>query len=290
VNNIKKRIKEIGHDAVSSTLEEEDQIPAILVTEQQPSRRSLTTEGSKAVVNRFLPVARVKTNTARTVRAESEPEKISNTGKEEEFLAKLNKSDVAWIISGPNWISAGIETKFVEEVVKYHQQGGGLCLWSDNDPYHVHSNAITEKLFNAKVYGCDSCQKELKLGDPKIPEHFGRHIITTGITKLYEGHTVPYFDKTPDKLEVLATSSYKHAVILYGDEAKFASNEGRIIVDCGFTKLYINWDTAGTARYVRNLSVWLLGLDHRMKVGYPLKGKLSADEKKRKYNMAIQAW
>merc|ERR1719359_1078767 len=29
------------------------------------------------------------------------------------------------------------------------------------------------------------------------------------------------------------------------------------------TKLYVNWDNAGTSRYVVNGFVWLLGLEHR---------------------------
>jgi len=164
-------------------------------------------------------------------------------------------------------------------VLKFHQQGGGLCLWADNDPYHVQANAINKKLFGDTVHGCDQCEKTLKLGDSLKAGFFGRHIITTGITSLYEGHTVCYFDKIPTKLDILATSTYNHAVILYGDENKFAPNEGRIIIDNGFTKLYIAWDSAGTARYVRNLCVWLLGLDHRMKSGLSLKGTLSVKKK-----------
>ncbi len=31
----------------------------------------------------------------------------------------------------------------------------------------------------------------------------------------------------------------------------------RAVLDGGFTRLYINWDTAGTARYVKNAASWL---------------------------------
>ena len=34
------------------------------------------------------------------------------------------------------------------------------------------------------------------------------------------------------------------------------------------------WDTAGTGRYVRNVAVWLLGLEHRMSIGAPLQGPI----------------
>lgn len=31
----------------------------------------------------------------------------------------------------------------------------------------------------------------------------------------------------------------------------------RAIFDGGFTRLYLKWDTAGTARYVKNAAAWL---------------------------------
>ena len=37
------------------------------------------------------------------------------------------------------------------------------------------------------------------------------------------------------------------------------STEGRLCLDCGFTKLFINWNPIETARYVANVSNWLAG-------------------------------
>lgn len=34
-------------------------------------------------------------------------------------------------------------------------------------------------------------------------------------------------------------------------------------------------ETAGTERYIRNIAVWLLSLDYRLKVGAPWKGPIS---------------
>ncbi len=57
-------------------------------------------------------------------------------------------------------------------------------------------------------------------------------------------------------------------------------NKGRVVVDCGFTKLWPTYwaQTAGTERYVRNAAVWLLALDYRMRIGAPLKGPLTQNE------------
>jgi hypothetical protein len=52
--------------------------------------------------------------------------------------------------------------------------------------------------------------------------------------------------------------------------------KGRVLIDCGFTKLNNPYwkETAGTERYVRNAAVWLLALDYRMKIGAPLRGSI----------------
>jgi len=35
----------------------------------------------------------------------------------------------------------------------------------------------------------------------------------------------------------------------------------RAILDGGFTRLYNNWDTAGTGRYVKNAAAWLVNAE-----------------------------
>lgn len=94
--------------------------------------------------------------------------------------------------------------------------------------------------------------------DCSLPGTFKKHHpIMRGINKLYEGNTICYPTSVPAPLKVLATSSNNHPNIMYVDETP---STGRVIIDCGFTKLYKkNWDTAGTARYVKNATCWLSG-------------------------------
>ena len=41
-------------------------------------------------------------------------------------------------------------------------------------------------------------------------------------------------------------------------EAAYKSSGSALaVIDGGFTRLYVNWDTAGTARYVKNAAAWL---------------------------------
>lgn len=54
--------------------------------------------------------------------------------------------------------------------------------------------------------------------------------------------------------------------LLYGSAGNlvtaFFDHQGRrAILDGGFTRLYINWDTAGTARYVKNAAAWLVNYE-----------------------------
>lgn len=102
-------------------------------------------------------------------------------------------------------------------------------------------------------------------GEATKTKQFGRHVITSGIVSLYEGVTICYpADIGP--MKVLATSSNNNPVILYADNEVLAENMGRVVVDCGYTKNYISWDSAGAARYIVNATVWLLALEYKLKM------------------------
>lgn len=51
---------------------------------------------------------------------------------------------------------------------------------------------------------------------------------------------------------------------------------GRIVVDCGYTKMWMNWEHAGTERYFCNVAVWLLGLDFRLDNKLPIRGPINS--------------
>jgi len=67
-------------------------------------------------------------------------------------------------------------------------------------------------------------------------------------------------------------SSANHALILTSTGMP-ATDQGRTVIDFDASKLRTNWDAAGSVRYVKNASVWLLGLDHRIASDLPLRGK-----------------
>ena len=138
-------------------------------------------------------------------------------------------------------------------------------LWEDNDSKPgTHTTETLQKLFGMTVEGNDKgCESMRSATDCSNKCTFSKsHPIMTGVNKLYEGHTIcrPSPTKVPFPLEVLATSSAGHPNIMYVDEI---SSSGRVIIDCGFTKLCEHyWDTAGTARYVKNATCWLSGFPY----------------------------
>lgn len=65
----------------------------------------------------------------------------------------------------------------------------------------------------------------------------------------------------------MATSSDGHPAICFADHEVLEDKCGRVVVDSGWTKNYCSWDEAGTARYVVNATVWLLGLERQLMQG-----------------------
>eukprot|EP01112_Ceratiomyxa_fruticulosa_P011463 TRINITY_DN3108_c0_g5_i1.p1 TRINITY_DN3108_c0_g5~~TRINITY_DN3108_c0_g5_i1.p1 ORF type:complete len:318 (-),score=57.17 TRINITY_DN3108_c0_g5_i1:124-1077(-) len=162
----------------------------------------------------------------------------------------------------------------IDDIEKFHEKGGALFIWGDNDPYFQSANQVLDRMFNIKLAGNTPGGGTLTVGDGKTTGQFARHLITSGVVNLFEGITISY-PENPHNLgpfEILATSTNGNTSLMYAEQGrgKLPDHVGRIIVDTGFTKLYCNWDTAGTARYVLNACVWLLGLDHKLKIGAPL--------------------
>ena len=87
-----------------------------------------------------------------------------------------------------------------------------------------------------------------------------QHEIFTGIETLFEGVTIcgPVFSTSKNEigLATLATRTQGNTCIAVF-HPPFASTEGRVCLDCGFMKLFINWNATRTRRYVTNVSNWL---------------------------------
>jgi len=186
--------------------------------------------------------------------------RVDFTNKEEEFIQKLLKKehDVAWIISTQS--SSCSAEEFKKAVVSFHESGRGLFIWGDNHPYYVQANIVLPDIVGTKLVGMTPGERVLSYGDSKKAGEFDQNsLIFAGINYLYEGHT-PCYPETDGKLTHLATSSNYKPCISFLDSTE---KHGRVIVDSGFTKLYLSWTSAGQARYVVNACVYLVDVERR---------------------------
>lgn len=197
---------------------------------------------------------------------------------EPDFIRKLPTVDIAIVISGSNQLDSPSE--FLAGLKTFHKAGKGIWLWTDNAPYYQHANAMLFPMFGIIMDSSTLGDKVLSLAEKsgKDPDtgFFKRHLITTGIIKLFEGVTISYpvclgqrnvptqrnFPFYPFK--VLAKSTDGHPVSLYADNQFLEPNSGRILLDGGFTKLYMNWKDAGAARYIVNGVIWLLAKEREL--------------------------
>lgn len=81
------------------------------------------------------------------------------------------------------------------------------------------------------------------------------HDITTGLEYLYEGVTIATIQPNTALEPLLVGSAGNLVTAVYDHDGK------RAVLDGGFTRLYVNWDTAGTARYVKNAAAWLVNYE-----------------------------
>jgi hypothetical protein len=165
----------------------------------------------------------------------------------------LEHASQLWIISGP---TRQLTPAHVAVIKKYFEAGHGLYIWGDNEPYYADANAVTEALFGTVMLGNVEGQQTIGLAArPGAPGLLPNHLLTTGLEHIYEGHTIATIQANTI-LTPLIYGSADNLVTAYYDQGG-----RRAIVDGGFTRLYMKWDTAGTARYVKNAAAWLVNAE-----------------------------
>jgi hypothetical protein len=146
-----------------------------------------------------------------------------------------------------------LTTAQIEMIADFVQQGSGLLIWADNEPYYADANALAEKLIGTQFSGDKKGNKVLSSSTTLKPGSFIDHPLTQGVNKLYEGITISTIRSAPF-LTLLAQSHDGQMCM-----ACFEKDKQRIVLDTGFTKLIGDnfYNTAGTARYFRNIAFWL---------------------------------
>ncbi|WP_222615298.1 hypothetical protein [Persicimonas caeni] len=171
----------------------------------------------------------------------------------EKLEKALEKACQLWIISGS---TRQLNDKHLAVIKKFFDSGKGVYIWGDNQPYYADANAVAKVLFNGQMTGNLMGNQTVSLQEEKgKPGLLPNHLLTTGLEYIYEGITIATIQPN-DALEPLIYGSAGNLV------SAFYDHDGkRAILDGGFTRLYINWDTAGTARYVKNAAAWLVNYE-----------------------------
>jgi len=162
---------------------------------------------------------------------------------------KLRSCCQLWVISNR---VACINNDHLEVIQDFYDSCGGLYIFGDNDPYYADANLISQKIFGVKMSGNMPGDKVISVqsrtGKPGIIQG---HPITTGISNFYEGVTIAIV-QTNHRVKPLVISSENQVVTAIVDE-----NGRRALIDGGFTRLFVKWDSAGTDRFIVNAAAWL---------------------------------
>jgi hypothetical protein len=169
------------------------------------------------------------------------------------LAAALKKSCQLWIISG---MERQLTDAHVKVIKDYFDQGHGVYIWGDNEPFYGDANAVAKALFGAEMLG--NLPGAQTVGLQQKGAHKGilpNHKLSTGLEHLFEGVTIATIQPN-QTLQPLVYGSAGNLVTAFYDR-----NAKRAILDGGFTRLYLSWDDAGTARYVKNAAAWLVNAE-----------------------------
>lgn len=170
-----------------------------------------------------------------------------------ELRASLKKASQLWIIAAAD---RRLSDEHVKVIKEFFDSGRGVYIWGDNEPYYADANVVGRALLGAQMLGNIMGDKVVGLqqksrGPGIIPDH----LLSTGLEHIYEGITIATVQPNQN-LEPLIYGSAGNLVAAYYDQGG-----RRAIFDGGFTRLYLKWDTAGTARYVKNAAAWLVNVE-----------------------------
>lgn len=178
-----------------------------------------------------------------------------------ELREQLKKASQLWMISSN---LRELNDEHAQVIKEFFESGKGLYIWGDNQPYYNDANFLCEKIFGTSMNGNVMGDKTVGIsgeGDNKAGIVNG-HLISTGIANIYEGVTIATITPTQDMTPLIYGSDGNLVAVVYEKDGK------RAIIDGGFTRLFLKWDTAGTGRYVKNAGAWLVNYERFGKLVY----------------------
>jgi hypothetical protein len=183
--------------------------------------------------------------------------------------------------------------QFIKVIEKFWKNGGALGLFGDNAPFIYQINILIEKLFpnsNFRIAGNHPGTHTI-IGDNsgqlvnngtfnrkiEMVDNYARNIISHSLNTIYEGKTILYFVEKPndsdllyygknEELNMITDPKILQPFVPFSKDSDggynsvfYLSNgdEGDIVVDCSYTKFFLEMGTKGTPRYIQNIVSWL---------------------------------
>jgi hypothetical protein len=167
----------------------------------------------------------------------------------EELREKLKLACQLWIISNSDRRLSDDHVKVIKE---FFDSGKGVYIWGDNDPYYADANVVGKALLGVEMKGNlpGGSNVGVARGSAKIGVA-ANHLLSTGLENVFEGVTIATIDANQTLSPLIYGSAGNLVTAVYEKDGK------RALFDGGFTRLYLGWETAGTARYVKNAAAWL---------------------------------
>lgn len=172
----------------------------------------------------------------------------------DELREQLKKASQLWVISSN---LRELNDDHAEVIKDFYESGKGLYIWGDNYPYYSDANFLCEKIFQTTMEGNVMANQIVGISgesDNKAGIVNG-HLISTGIANIYEGITIATIQPTQELSPLIYGSDGNLVAALY------ENNGRRAIIDGGFTRLFLKWDSAETGRYVKNAAAWLVNYE-----------------------------
>lgn len=169
------------------------------------------------------------------------------------FAARLNAASQFWLISD---LQSYLNDDYIAMIENYFNQGHGIYIWGDNQPYYVDANKAASRIFGVTMSGNSPGAQVVSLREgSKIGGIIPNHLISTGIENVFEGRTIA---------EVMTSGEVKP--LMYGSNGRVVTayydcGGKRALIDGGFTRLYCDWNSAGTDRYIVNAAAWLVNIE-----------------------------
>jgi hypothetical protein len=167
--------------------------------------------------------------------------------------AALDKACQFWLISNSSQM---LTSAHVDVIRDFFNSGKGVYIWGDNEPYYGDANYLSRQLIDVGMTG--NIIGDQTVGVKRDENQSGilvGHLLTTGLENIYEGITIATIDPNESLTPLIWGSAGNIVASVYEKEGR------RLILDGGFTRLYVKWDTAGTGRYVKNAAAWLVNYE-----------------------------